>query len=122
EQVERAQYAKRVDADDAAALPAARTNEIHGEHDNRKRRHADVEERPGSVSGFVLVEVVPPIDRQQREKTSAEVERAERLDVARHQRLDDRRNERDRGQTWKRIELGPGNWGMSLVLRSKTEI
>src|SRR5712691_3189778 len=47
EQVEDAQYAERVKADDAAALPAARTHEIHGERDNRKRRHADVEARPG---------------------------------------------------------------------------
>src|SRR6267143_4430083 len=103
EQVEHAQCAKRVKADDAAALPAARTNEIHGERDDRKRRHADVEKRPGPVSGFVLVEVVPPIDRQQREETSAEVELAERLNATRHQRLDDRRNERDRGQQRKRV-------------------
>src|SRR5712691_9278404 len=107
EQVEDAQYAERVKADDAAALPAARTNEIHGERDNRKRRHADVEERPGLVCGFALVEVVPPIDRQQREETSAEVELAERLDATRHQRLDDRRNERDRGQQCKRVTLAP---------------
>src|SRR6267378_3221135 len=57
EQVEDAQYAERVKASHAAALPAARTNEIHGERDDRKRRHADVEEPPGPVCGFVLVEV-----------------------------------------------------------------
>src|SRR5882762_9586104 len=102
-QVEDAQYAKRVKTSHAAALPAARTNEIHGERGDRKRRHADVEERPGPVSGFVLVEVVPPIDRQQREETAAEVELAERLDATRHQRLDDRRNECDRGQQRKRV-------------------
>src|SRR5712691_7271464 len=106
-QVEDAQYAKRVKTSHAAALPAARANEIHGERDHRKRRHADVEERPGPVSGFVLVEVVPPIDRQQREETAAEVELAERLDATRHQRLDDRRNERDRGQQRKRVTLAP---------------
>src|SRR6267143_1332955 len=103
EQVEDPQYAERVKSNDAAALPAARTHEIHGERDDRKRRHADVEKRPGPVSGFVLVEVVPPIDRQQREETSAEVELAERLNATRHQRLDDRRNERDRGQQRKRV-------------------
>src|SRR5882672_1488469 len=103
EQVKDAQCAKRVKADDAAALPAARTNEIHGERDDRKRRHADVEEPPGPVSGFILVEVVPPVDRQQREETSAEVELAERLDATRHQRLDNRRNERDRGEQCKRV-------------------
>src|SRR6267378_2719883 len=116
EQVEGAQYAERVKTDQAAALPAARTNEIHGERDDRKRRHADVEERPGPVSGFVLVEVVPPIDWQQREEAAAEVEVAERLDAARHQRLDDRRNERDRGQQSERAELWFGNWGLSLIL------
>src|SRR5712691_3189780 len=63
--------------------------------------------RRGPVSGLVLVEVVPPIDRQQREETSAEVELAERLDATRHQRLDDRRNERDRGQQSKRVTLAP---------------
>src|SRR5882672_11125825 len=103
EQVEDAQYAERVKTDDAAALPAARTHEIHGQRDNRKRRHADVEERPGAVSGLVLVEVIPPIDRQQREEARAEVELAERLDAARHQRLDNRRNERDRGEQCKRV-------------------
>src|SRR6267378_6646603 len=103
EQVEDAQYAERVKSNDAAALPAARTHEIHGERDNRKRRHADVEERAGPVSGFALVEVVPPIDRQQREETSAEVEVAERLDATRDQRLGNRRNERDRGEQCKRV-------------------
>src|SRR6202165_2014081 len=107
QQIEDAQYAKRVKTDDAAALPAARTNEIHGKRDNRKRRHADIEERPGPVAGFVLVEVVPPIDRQQREETSAEVEVAERLEATRRQRLGDRRNERDRGQQCKRATLAP---------------
>src|SRR5216684_3121505 len=106
-QVEDAQYAKRVKTDDAAALPAARTHEIHGERDNRKRRHADVEEPPGPVSGLVLVEVVPPIDRQQREETAAEVEVAERLDAARHQGLDNRRDERDRGEQCKRVTFAP---------------
>src|SRR6267143_3890777 len=103
EQVEHAQHAKRVKADDAAALPAARANEIHRERDNRKRRYADVEERPGPVSGFILVEVVPPIDRQQREETAAEVELAERLDATRDQRLDNRRHERDRSEQRKRV-------------------
>src|SRR5882762_6940881 len=107
EQVEDPQYAERVKSNDAAALPAARTNEIHGERDDRKRRHADVEERPGAVPGLVLVEVVPPIDRQQREETCAEVELAERLDATRRQRLDNRRHERDRSQHCKRVELGP---------------
>src|SRR2546428_703663 len=107
EQVERAQYAERIKADDAAALPAARTDEIHRERDDRKRRHADVEERPGPVPGLVLVEVVPPIDRQQREEAAAEVEVAERLDAAGHQRLDNRRGERDRRQQRKRVALAP---------------
>src|SRR3989442_733142 len=91
-QVEDAQCAKREKTSHAAAPPAARANEIHGERDDRKGRHADVEEPPGPVCGFVLVEVIPPIDRQQREETSAEVELAERLDATRHQRLDNRRN------------------------------
>src|SRR6267143_5433436 len=103
EQVKHAHHAKRVKADDAAALPAARANEIHWERDDRERRHADVEERPGPVSGFIRVEVVPPIDRQQREEASAEVELAERLDAARDQRLDNRRNERDRAEQCKRV-------------------
>src|SRR3981189_1208314 len=103
EQVEDAQCAKRVKADDAAALPAARTDEIHGERDDRKRRHADVEKRPGPVSGLVLVEVVPPVDRQQREEAAGEVEVAERLDATRHQRLYNRRNERDRRGQCKRV-------------------
>src|SRR6267378_3080048 len=103
EQVEHAQHAKRVKADDAAALPAARANEIHGKRDDRKRRYADVEERPGPVSGFILVEVIPPVDRQQREETAAEIEVAEGLDATRHQRLDNRRNERDRAEQCKRV-------------------
>src|SRR5713226_5578901 len=106
-QVEHAQYAKRVKANQAAALPAARTNEIHGERDDRKRRHADVEEPPGPVSGLVLVEVVPPIDRQQREETAAEIEVAEGLDATCDQRLDNRRHERDRSEQRKRVTFAP---------------
>src|SRR5213078_3050834 len=46
---------------------------------------------------------------------AAEVEVAERLDAAGHQRLDNRPNERDRGEQCKRVELELGNWGLSLI-------